>query len=408
MPPSPVSAQRASGHLLTALAVALSTLTIAGVRFASENGAMASFLLIILVSLTAVRIGRSLSTLLRQGPVASPAADVPSAAPAAATVTGAEASPGRTSPASTARILLHLVGPLFLLAPLAIIDMGLLLVTVLPIGAASLLAVGWRGLGRGARAGATGLALALAGVLWFKVLFPPLGAIADPGASYVARAEQFESMQRFVGIPLALVAPVQSSLERTAARAVATRDQEAAERLLVAAYPGNARDLLMPSIEQVWGGRAYSASGLAGHGQGTAPTRGHGIAEPVSYAENSFAVYVLYEHGALAGILLLATYLAFAYAVLSAMYGSMSKQVVQGAEHAELRASRALFLVAALLVTVPTAYVALSNVGVVPITGQNIPFLGLNAWSDVTLAAGVCGMLMTAAVRTLTRRGRGR
>lgn len=420
--------QRSTGEWLTALAVLLSTLTIAGVRFLSENGAMASFLLIILVSLTSVRIGRSLSTILGSaagaGPVGMPgvptpvpqppvAAAVPSAAPAPGDMPApaGSASPTTSSaplPASGWRVLLHLIAPLFLLAPLAIIDMGLLLVTVLPIGAASLLAVGWRGLGRGARVGAAALALTLGGVLWFKVLFPPLGAIADPEASYVARAERFASMQRLAGIPLTFAPPVQGSLERTAARAVATRDQQAAERLLVAAYPGNARDLLMPSIEQVWGGRVYSASGLAGHGQGTAPTRGHGIAEPVSYAENSFAVYVLYEHGALAGILLLVTYLAFAYAVLSAMYGSVTKQVVQGAEHAELRASRALFLVAALLVTVPTAYVALSNLGVVPITGQNIPFLGLNAWSDVTLAAGVCGMLMTAAVRTLTRRGRGR
>jgi hypothetical protein len=65
------------------------------------------------------------------------------------------------------------------------------------------------------------------------------------------------------------------------------------------------------------------------------------------------------------------------------------------------RASRALFLVAALIVAVPTLYVVLSNLGIVPITGQNMPFLGLNAWSDVATCAGVVGILVTGAMRGL-------
>jgi hypothetical protein len=58
-------------------------------------------------------------------------------------------------------------------------------------------------------------------------------------------------------------------------------------------------------------------------------------------------------------------------------------------------------------VTVPAVYVALSNIGAVPITGQNMPFLGLNSWSDVTLCAGVVGILVTGAIRTETANGRG-
>jgi hypothetical protein len=73
---------------------------------------------------------------------------------------------------------------------------------------------------------------------------------------------------------------------------------------------------------------------------------------------------------------------------------------------ASLRASRALFLVAALLIAVPAVYVALSNLGVVPITGQNMPFLGLNAWSDVTLCAGAIGMLLAGGMRTQTTQRR--
>jgi cell division protein FtsW (lipid II flippase) len=63
------------------------------------------------------------------------------------------------------------------------------------------------------------------------------------------------------------------------------------------------------------------------------------------------------------------------------------------------RASRALFIVATLLIVIPAAYVALSNLGIVPITGQNMPFLGLNAWSDVALCAGVVGIMITGAIR---------
>jgi hypothetical protein len=66
---------------------------------------------------------------------------------------------------------------------------------------------------------------------------------------------------------------------------------------------------------------------------------------------------------------------------------------------ATLRASRAAFIVAGLIVTIPAVYVALSNVGTLPITGQNMPFLGLNAWSDVAVCAGVVGLLVTGAIR---------
>ena len=60
---------------------------------------------------------------------------------------------------------------------------------------------------------------------------------------------------------------------------------------------------------------------------------------------------------------------------------------------------RSLCRAAALIVAVPASYVALSNLGVVPITGQNMPFLGLNAWSDVAICAGVIGILITGAIR---------
>jgi hypothetical protein len=37
----------------------------------------------------------------------------------------------------------------------------------------------------------------------------------------------------------------------------------------------------------------------------------------------------------------------------------------------------------------PAIYVAASNLALVPLTGQNMPFLGLNSWADVVLVSGL-------------------
>ncbi len=160
------------------------------------------------------------------------------------------------------------------------------------------------------------------------------------------------------------------------------------------ATPGQPRDLLVPSIEQIWGAAAYASAGFTGAGLGRAVVGDRGVAAAVSYAENSYSVYVLAEHGALGGMLLLSAYLMLTYAV-----GRLVK-LSSTNDGPAMRATRALFLVAVLIVVVPAVYVALSNVGALPITGQNMPFLGLNAWSDVAICAGVIGMLVTGAIHT--------
>jgi hypothetical protein len=414
--------QRRPGLLPVLAGQLLSTTALALLAGASENGALANFLLVLIVALVGVRAGRALAArLTRNGaaaralPAPAPRARAGDEPPFAASPPAAEASftatpppaatlpvpaPGARRPASPPftvpawTMVLYLVAPLLLLLPLAVIDMGLLLVMVIPIGVASVLAVGVHRLGRGWQALSALFAVGLVFVLFAKVLFPDVGELRsdDP----VGRAERFEEMQRVFGVRLPVVG---ASLERAAARAVAARDQRAAEELLVAARPGLARDLLLPSIEQAWASRAYSAAGAWGVGLGAAPI-GRGVAEAVSYAENTFAVYVLHEHGVVGGVAVMLAYLTFALAVML-----LVRATPQPTE--SLRASRAMFLVAALVVTIPAVYVALSNVGVVPITGQNMPFLGLNAWSDVTLCAGVVGILVTGALRTEAGAGRG-
>jgi cell division protein FtsW (lipid II flippase) len=103
-------------------------------------------------------------------------------------------------------------------------------------------------------------------------------------------------------------------------------------------------------------------------------------------------VYILAEHGALGGIVILLAYLLLTGAVGYLLMRSA------GNNGPAMRAIRALFLVAVLIIVVPAVYVALSNIGVLPITGQNMPFLGLNAWSDVAICAGAVGMLVTSAI----------
>jgi hypothetical protein len=392
---------RARATLVPVLAgQVVSTTALALLTALSENGALATFVLVILVALVGVRSGRALAARIsRNGtaaaglPVAAlpPGSSEPTRLPALISEPPAARPRGWSIPAWT--MSLHLVAPLLLLLPLAVIDMGLLLVMVIPIGVASLLAVGLHRLTRRWQAVSALLAFGLVSVLFSKVLFPDVRVLSsdDP----VQRAERFEEMQRVLGVKLPVVG---ASLERAAARAVAARDQRVAEELLVAARPGLARDLLLPSIEQAWASRAYSAAGAWGVGLGAAPI-GRGVAEAVSYAENSFAVYVLHEHGVVGGVAVMLAYLTFAVAVML-----LVRATPQPTE--SLRASRAMFLVAALIVTIPAVYVALSNVGVVPITGQNMPFLGLNAWSDVTLCAGIVGILVTGAIRTETGAGR--
>ena len=347
---------------------AVFTLVIGTLRLQSENGSMAAFVLIVFVALASVRIGRGVGSRIETAEHRTPE------------------TRGEWGDVLLSSALL--VAPLALLAPLMVIDMGLFLVVVIPIGFATLLAAGRRVAGW--RLAIPGVAfVVLFVVLAPRILFPSVRGIRNAD-SHAAQAAEFANMTHLFGVRLPLVS---TSMDRVAARSVATTDRTLAEQLLISAKPGQARDLLIPSIEQIWGGTTYASAGFWGGGLGQAVVGGRGVAEPVSYAENTFSVFVLAEHGAFGGMLVLGLYLLLTIAVGStAMAGTAEAP-------AAYRASRALFLVATLIIAIPAAYVALSNLGVVPITGQNMPFLGLNAWSDVAVCAGVVGILITGAIR---------
>jgi hypothetical protein len=347
-----------------AAGVALFMICVAALRLASQNGSMGAFVLIVFVALLSVRIGRSVGARLDA------------------------ASTGATPISRQLAESLMLMLPLGLLLPLAWIDMGLFLVTMIPLGAATLLAVGRRTAGWRVVPLVGVMAVVL--LLAMRVVFPSVQAIRDAN-SHAAKAEAFADMTTLYG---ARLPGFGTPMSRAAARSVATRDRTVAEELLIAAAPGPARDLLVPSIEQIWGAKSYANAGLWGEGLGRAVVGGRGVAETVSYAENTFAVFVLGEHGAIGGVLVLLLYLLLTGAVAVCVLYIAS-------DTASYRASRALFVVAGLVVGFPAVYVALSNIGLVPITGQNMPFLGLNAWSDVAFCSGVVGILITGALRGL-------
>jgi hypothetical protein len=336
------------------------------VRLFSVNGSLGALVLVVLVALASVRIGRAVSARLEARARAN----------------------SRSGVAEWFVDALLLVAPLILLLPLAAIDVGLGLVFVIPLGCATLLATGVRTAGSRLVMPSTAMVVLL--FLGWQVVFPSVEPIRTAD-SHAKQAEAFARMSTLGGLRIPFIG---TSMDRAAARSVATRDRELAEALLVAARPGAARDLLLPSIEQIWGSKAYASAGMSGEGLGRAAIGGRGVAEAVSYAENTFSVFVLAEHGALGGSLVGALYalLTFAVAVLTLSH--------QGGT-SSYRASRALFLIAALIVAIPACYVALSNLALVPITGQNMPFLGLNAWSDVAICAGVVGILITGTLRAV-------
>ncbi|MCA9737871.1 MAG: hypothetical protein KC645_09645, partial [Gemmatimonadetes bacterium] len=172
---------------------------------------------------------------------------------------------------------------------------------------------------------------------------------------------------------------------RATVRGLAATDPALVEEALAWAGPSEALFAAAPSLEQVWGGRAYASAGWTGSGLAGTTSLGRGVPIVVSYAENAFSVYVLSEHGALGGLSVLFAYLALLLVVARWLW-SVRAGV---ADTPEGLAVLALTVGSVLWLALPAAYVGASNLGLVPLTGQNMPFLGLNSWADVMLVSGI-------------------
>jgi cell division protein FtsW (lipid II flippase) len=272
-------------------------------------------------------------------------------------------------------------------------DFGLGLVFSLPLVVTLLLAMGLAYLPRGVAATFAviiGLIVALAE----PVLRPHL-AILEHADSPTARSAAFADL----GGPLRHWPLTADPVIRAVVRGLSATHPELLERVLVSAAPSPERDEILRSMEQAWGGRAYAASGMFGEGLAGPTVIGRGVPVPISYAENTFSVYVLSEHGLLGGIAVLLLYVwvvvvvvLYTWRVSRGERSGTDRQVVDDSP-------LAVVVGGALMLTIPAAYVAASNLGIVPLTGQNMPFLGLNAWSDVSFVGAMISAMVVALWR---------
>ncbi|HSL72352.1 MAG TPA: hypothetical protein VK864_19040, partial [Longimicrobiales bacterium] len=165
---------------------------------------------------------------------------------------------------------------------------------------------------------------------------------------------------------------------------------------LVKADTADARKIL-DTLQQDWGMRYYAAlGGMLGRGYFGADFTERGVTWPVALSENVFSAFILSEHGWLGGTLVLATYLALILFLLgSAAVGCAQRSYIP---RALLLAGLAAFL------AVPTLYMAAANGSLLPLTGQNIPGLGLLSPADVAFIALVGALAVTTLPRDDTSR----
>ncbi len=284
-----------------------------------------------------------------------------------------------------------LVIPVGVLLVFMLFDFGLGLVFFVPMFITVLLSARIDRLPASLMVGATAV-VAIIALAAGSVLRPSL-----EGVRSATDVGEFDAEFRVVGNPLVdglRNAGLAGPITRATVRSIAASDPQLLEDALAFAGPSEALLASAASLEQVWGGRAYAASGWTGTGFAGTLLFGRGIPTAVSYAENTFSVYVLSEHGALGGLAVLLTYLA-----LLAIVGLWIVRVHATVQETPLGlAVLALTVGGVLWLTVPAAYVAASNLAVVPLTGQNMPFLGLNSWADVVLVSGLATGILSGLV----------
>lgn len=168
---------------------------------------------------------------------------------------------------------------------------------------------------------------------------------------------------------------------------LAATDPVASERLL--ADPETKRGPFDPhhmqeTLHQRWEMIAYQrASGVGYFG---APLSNVGMTYPTTLSDAAFSVYLVAEHGLLAGAMVIGLLLLLALAVFRAAWLAASSRN-QRSNARGLYALGGVFGCASI-------YMALANLWVIPFTGQNVPLLSLNSWKDLILN----GTLLVAAI----------
>jgi len=174
-------------------------------------------------------------------------------------------------------------------------------------------------------------------------------------------------------------------------RFAAVRHPRALERQLLVSRTGAAREIVS-TLQQDWGMRAYAASGGTwGNGLYGTPYTRRAISEDVALTDNAFAVFVLSEHGFAGGAVLLSVYLALALLLLAS--ATIAGRAVNEVPRGILLGGLAMY------VAVPALYMAAANVSLLPLTGQNLPLLGLRSGADVAFASWTLALAVIALPR---------
>lgn len=179
-----------------------------------------------------------------------------------------------------------------------------------------------------------------------------------------------------------------ASLSTPEVRYAAVYDPDGLQDHLLRAR-GYAQFRAINTLHQSWAMRSYAALGQAtGKGYFQVDFTSRGSTWPVALTDNAFSVFVLSEHGWLGGAAIILLYLALGLVLLNAAMHSRDQRA---------RVPRGILLtgVAAFWV-LPTVYLAAANGLLVPLTGQNIPMLGLLSQADVALCSWLAALALIA------------
>ncbi len=168
---------------------------------------------------------------------------------------------------------------------------------------------------------------------------------------------------------------------------LAATNPTSAEHLLV--DPRTASSSFVPhkmqeTLHQRWEMLAYQYSNGAGYF--AAPLSNVGMTYPTTLSDAAFSVYLVGEHGKLAGAMVVGLIILAALAIFRTAWTSACSRN-QKANARGLYAIGGVFGCTAV-------YMALANLWVIPFTGQNVPLLSLNSVKDLLLN----GTLLVAAI----------
>ena len=154
------------------------------------------------------------------------------------------------------------------------------------------------------------------------------------------------------------------------------------------ARTADAREIIS-TLQQDWGMRAYAAlGGTLGRGLYGVPYVPRAISPDVALTDNVFALWILAEHGFAGAAALLGVYLTLAGVLLLA--AAQATRRYSGVHRAILLGGLAAYLLT------PALYMAAANASLLPLTGQNLPGLGLRSGADAAFLAWLLALALTA------------